>query len=64
MKWPVLQNQLGADDKHKKNINNHVGFKYLPAIPAMASDAKYFTSTSLSTFSLSNTGLTCVCMQL
>ena len=37
---------------------------YLPAIPAMASDAKYFTSTSASTLSLSRTGLTCVCMQL
>lgn len=35
-----------------------------PAIPAMASDAKYFTSTSLSTFSLSNTGLTCDSIQV
>jgi len=36
----------------------------LPAIPVMASDAKYFTSTSLSTFSLSSTGLTCDSIQL
>lgn len=34
------------------------------AIPAIASDAKYFTSTSLSVLSLSSTGFTCVCTAL
>lgn len=55
---PMLQTMSGF------TVSGSVVNPSVPAMLMIASEAKNFTSTSVSTFNLSRTGFTCVWMQL